>query len=351
MRLKTFHAATMTEVMDQVRDTLGPDALIVSVEQGKKVGGVRITAAIENQAASPVPENVTAPNPTPPQVDSDLSGIFGAEYDDVPTSKEFDTGEITAVLNHHGIPFDTGARIEEAIRAVDEVTLIDAFASGLESTLRFNPLTCNATRPIMLIGPAGAGKSICAAKLIADACMRGREVTLISTDVSKAGGISQLEHLASLMKQNVRPAKSPNELNQILDSVAGNNGLTIIDTQSINPFNMDDLEYILSYIKTVDAEPIPVIPAGLDPYDARELSEIFSQLGAQRFISTRLDAARRYGGIITAARPGCLALAAIARSPYVADGLEPATPYVLARLLTALPGTRNSSKSIKKRTA
>lgn len=112
---------------------------------------------------------------------------------------------------------------------------------------------------------------------------------------------------------------------------------------------MEDLELLLGFIQAVDAEPIAVLPAGIDPYDAREISEIFSRLGAQRFIATRLDAARRYGSIITSARPGSLALAAISRSPYVADGIEPATPYALARLLVSLPGLNKSNNADKKR--
>ncbi|RMF12337.1 MAG: hypothetical protein D6757_09820, partial [Alphaproteobacteria bacterium] len=64
MRLKTYTGSDMKSVMAEVRRTLGPDAIIVSIEQGKRVGGVRITAAAEDalppvEASAPVPERST----------------------------------------------------------------------------------------------------------------------------------------------------------------------------------------------------------------------------------------------------------------------------------------------------
>ena len=109
---------------------------------------------------------------------------------------------------------------------------------------------------------------------------------------------------------------------------------------------MEDLELILEYIKAANAEPVLVIPAGIDPIDAEDISEVFSKLGAHRFIATRLDTARRYASIITAARPGKLALAATSSSPYVASGLDTATPLGIARIMTNLPRSigRKSNK-------
>ncbi|MDE2336341.1 MAG: hypothetical protein KGL10_03425 [Alphaproteobacteria bacterium] len=54
MRLKSFHAKSMSEAMRQVRDTLGEDAIIVSSKE-EKSGWVKITAAVE-QVNAPVEE-------------------------------------------------------------------------------------------------------------------------------------------------------------------------------------------------------------------------------------------------------------------------------------------------------
>ncbi|NVJ70776.1 MAG: hypothetical protein HWE08_10510 [Alphaproteobacteria bacterium] len=324
MRLKTYHAKSMTAVMDLVRTELGPDAIIIQIDEGK--GGVRVTAALEAGATPPPPSHAPEPNQTPQ--------AFEISHP-LPKAKDFDVADINAVLNHHSIPFDTANHIGEAAKACEGGSLIDAFSSALDTTLKFSPITDRTARAIMLVGPPGAGKTICAAKLTADAVLHEQPVHLISTDTVKASGIQQLDHFAQLMKQTVSTAGSPEELSSVMRSKS--DGLTIIDTPGVNPFDIEDLKSLLEYIRKVDAEPVLVMPAGLDAMDAREIAGVFSRMGCQRFIATRLDTARRYGSIIMAARPGFLALAAFSRSPYIADGLDPATPMALSKLLTALP--------------
>ncbi|TNE66679.1 MAG: GTPase [Alphaproteobacteria bacterium] len=338
MRLKTFHAKSMAAVMDMVRNELGPDAIIIQIEEGK--AGVRVTAALEAGATPPPPKRAPEPNQTPL--------AFEISHP-LPPSREFDNADVNAVLSHHGVPFDTAARLSEAIRAIEAASLSEAFSAALETAIRFSPITDAHSRPIMLVGPPGAGKTICAAKLTADALLHARPVHLISTDTVKAAGIQQLDHFAQLMKQTVSTADTPGELEAVIRGRTMEGGLTIIDTPGTNPFDMQELEGLLKFIQRVDAEPVLVLPAGLDPLDAQEIASVFSRMGCQRFIATRLDAARRYAGIVMAARPGHLALAAVSRSPYIAEGLETATPMGLSRLLTALPGRKKTDKPMDDR--
>jgi len=326
----------MAEVMGQVRDELGPDAIIVSIDEGKT--GVRITAAIEATSTPPPPQ--TAPM-------MDTSPSLAADNDEQPLAfeptKEFDKADINAVLIHHGIPFETASHFEASIGAASGVsTLNEAFSMALETNIRISPITDATTRPIMLVGPPGAGKTVCSAKITADALLNGRNVSLISTDTQKAGGIAQLDHFAQLMKQTVLTAGNADELASVLKGKK-TNGLTLIDSSGTNPFDMEELQTLLSFIHKVDAEPVLVMPAGLDPLDAQEIAGVFSKMGCQRFIATRLDAARRYASVIMAARPGYLSLAAYSRSPYVANGLETASAMGFARLMTALPKKRASN--------
>ncbi len=323
----------MSEVMEMVRREMGPDAIIISSEEGRDVGGVRVTAALEAGATPPPPETTPEPDQTPSE--------FEVSHP-LPRSKDFDQADVTAVLNHHAIPYATGSHLTEAVEAVEGGTLVEAFADALDTVLRFSPLTDATARPIMLVGPPGVGKTICAAKLTADAVLHERTITLISTDTVKATGIAQLDHFARLMRQKVVQADTPEDLANALQGGHRVGNLTLIDTPGANPFDIQELELLLRFTRAVDAEPVLVMPAGLDPTDGEEIAEVFSRMGCQRFIATRLDAARRYGNLITAARPGRLAMAAISRSPFVAEGLETASPMALARLLTALPKGRGA---------
>ncbi|NVJ96564.1 MAG: hypothetical protein HWE25_00330 [Alphaproteobacteria bacterium] len=331
MRLKTFHAKTMSSVMDLVRTELGPDAIIIQIDESKS--GVRVTAALEANATPPPPSAPPEPKQTP---------LAYEVSHPIPKAKDFDTADISAVLNHHDIPFETASRISDAARAINGGGLIDAFAGALETTLRFSPITDLVSRPIMLVGPPGAGKTICAAKLTADAVLHERQVNLISADTVKAAGIQQLDHYAQLMKQTVATAATPEELASVVRGADTSASLTVIDMPGVNPFDMEELKSTLAFIQKVDAEPVLVMPAGLDALDAQEIAGVFSKMGCQRFIATRLDAARRYSSVIMAARPGFLSLAAFSRSPYIADGLDPATPMALSKLVTALPARRKT---------
>lgn len=343
MRIRTFNAKSMHEAMTLVRNELGEDAIIIQSEENK--GNVRVVAAVE---AAPEPHaNMSAPEVP----DIEKTPVAVESEEPAPSTADYDTAEVRAVLSHHSLPFETAERLGQAALGVDAASLSSAFSVALETMIRFDPLTDAHDRPIMLVGPPGAGKTVSTAKLTADALMNDRKVCLVSTDTVKAAGVHQLDHFAQLMKQTVATAASPQELTSVIAKAPADTNLTLIDTQGTNPFDMGELETLLALIKAVDAEPVLVLPAGLDALDAQEIAGVFGKMGCTRFIATRLDAARRYAGILMAARPGYLSLAAISRSPYVADGLEAANPLGFARLLTALPKSRTTTPNTEMDTA
>jgi len=75
-----------------------------------------------------------------------------------------------------------------------------------------------------------------------------------------------------------------------------------------------------------------VLPAGGDAAESAELAAALAGTGATLLIATRLDVARRLGGILAAAAAG-LALAEAGIGPGAADGLVPLTPDLLAARL------------------
>lgn len=327
MRLKTFHDKSMQAVMQKVRESMGPDAIIISVDEGSGVAGVRVTAALEGTIGVPVPE--TAPRPDPSPNDYDLSHP-------TPLICDYDQADLKAVLSHHDIPNEILSRLYEAIDKLEVATLVEAISGGLEATLNFAPLTDFAARPIILVGPPGAGKTVCTAKLAASARLHQRSIRLITTDTVKSGGVAQLDHFAQIMRLSVQTAETPDELKAVLKTDR-HWDLSIIDTSGVNPFDMDDLAQSLKFIKASQAEPILVMPSGLNAYDAQEMAKVFASMGGRRFIATKMDASRRYGSVVAAARRGYLSLAAYSRTPFIAEGLESASSMGLARLLAALP--------------
>ena len=80
-----------------------------------------------------------------------------------------------------------------------------------------------------------------------------------------------------------------------------------------------------------------VLPAGGDAMESAEMAVAFAAIGADRMIGTRLDIARRLGGILSATQAGNLALMAVSTSPNIGTALLPINPVSLARLLLPRP--------------
>ena len=166
-----------------------------------------------------------------------------------------------------------------------------------------------------------------AARLAARAILSKRPVRVITADSGRAGAVAQIDELCRPM--NLTP--------QILTSAVldeANDGLAIIDGPGINPFSVTDRTEIEKLISATGAEPILVISAGAEPEEATQISEMFSALGVQRFIATRIDTTRRLGNILTTAAAG-LACADAGIGRTLIDTLVPMNPLALARLLAA----------------
>ncbi len=97
------------------------------------------------------------------------------------------------------------------------------------------------------------------------------------------------------------------------------------------------------------ADPVTVLPAGGDAADCAEAAAAFAEIGARRLIVTKIDAARRFGGLLSAAQAGRFALMAASASPNISDPLMPFNPISLARLL--LPAAADSNQRLPIREA
>jgi flagellar biosynthesis protein FlhF len=108
----------------------------------------------------------------------------------------------------------------------------------------------------------------------------------------------------------------------------------LIDAPGIDPFDPPQREQIAALAATADAAMVLVLPAGLDANEAADQAEAFAGTGARMLVATRLDMARRLGGVLSAAAAGKLVLVEAGIGPGAADGLVPMTPALLAARLT-----------------
>ena len=289
MRIKLYTARGMPEVMALIRSELGPDAVILNSR--RTAGGVEVTAAHDEQAsASTLP----------------------------PSPLAFARAESCPLLAH-GTPEPLAAKLRAG-----------PLPFALSVVFRFQPIdSATLRRPLLFIGPPGAGKTLTVARLATRLVIAKTPPTVITADTRRTGAFEQLAAYTDLLGLRLHSlgATAPT-------------GLTLIDAPGLDPFERTDRDELAGLVRHTGAIPILVLPAGLDANEALDLADGFAGLGATRLIATRLDVARRLGGILAAGTRLPFAEAGIGSD--APGGLVPFTPERLAQRLAVVPTRRAS---------
>lgn len=330
MRLKSYEAGDMNEAMDTIRRDLGDEAVILSVIRASRGKGIKVTAAsgedtLENlQEAQESIEDVEQKRPMP----------LPRQEDFFPDDKRPEMlHTLERVLSFHGVPNYLSVKIIETAKYLEFDSAEQALQLALEATYGFSPLNLKETsKPVVLIGPPGVGKTVTAAKLAAQAVMQDIPVSLITTDTMKAGGVEQLRAFTSILGSKLAVAENAVQLASEIDKVPMDSFL-IIDTAGANPYSLKELGELEGLIAKLKVDTVLVLSAGGDVSEAADVARAFTFLSPKCLIGTRVDAARRLGGMLVAAGESQLHFSNIGFSPNVADGLEVLTPKFLANLL------------------
>jgi flagellar biosynthesis protein FlhF len=233
----------------------------------------------------------------------------------------------------HVVPNDVMDNILSTAAMTGHDSSIDALTAALDHLFTFAPLPQKMPRrAIMLVGPPGAGKTLMAAKMATRATLDGLKVSVITTDTVRAGGVEQLQAFTKLLKIPLQKAKTREQLQDILKKTEGQD-LVIIDTAGTNPHDPDDMARLARLMEAGTIEPILAMTAGVDAEESSEISRSFSLLGVRRLLCTRLDIARRLGGLLSAAHKGGMAFCQASFTPKVTNGVFAMSPRKLSEFL------------------
>jgi len=263
MRLSRFVGATSREVMRQVREALGPDALIVS--NRSVPDGVEVLATLDEpeavaaaSRALPPPEVPLDVPPAAPPVPVDAQGAAGLEAAigalrgtlesrldgllwgriDAPGREPLRAGLFRMLL-------DAGfsARLARAMleRLPDGLAQHEARSWVRNELVTHLPvLACEDDLlarggVYALVGPTGVGKTTTLAKLAARCVAReGRDqVAMLTTDNFRIGALEQLQIYGRLMGVPARSVRDVAELRAALAEL-GQRKMVLIDTTGIS---------------------------------------------------------------------------------------------------------------------
>lgn len=317
MRLKSFHGNNLTEAMRLVREALGEDAIIVATRDDD-AGGVRVTAAIDDvPSAAAKAETSTTP----------VARAMPARDDG---SAALET--IAEALTRHQVPSALAERLMATATQFANDDPVLALGAAFDTHFQFKPITDDKSdKPVIVIGPPGVGKTLCIAKLATKAALGKRNVTVISTDIERAGGMEQLAAFTRLLKLNLVEIEDAHALRDMVATQKG--AQVLIDTPGCNPFSEQDRKNLHALVAASGGEATLVLPAGHDATEAIDMAHEFRALGAVRLLVTRIDMTRRLGGILRVAMDSKLPFANFSYSSKVVDAPQPFNPVALARLI------------------
>lgn len=311
MRLKNFTARTLPEAMGLVRQQMGADAAILSIQPCGRGGGVRVTAALEG--------------PTDDDHEPRTSHGHGSHLEAIDV--------VCQALDHHAVPHRLAERLLAAAGTLPAEDGVAALAGALDAELTFAALPgISPTRPLMLVGPPGGGKSATAAKLCALARVGGYGATLVTMDVVKCGALEQASAYAKALSVRLVQAADPQVLPEAIRRCPADH-FVVIDTVGINPFCNEEMAQLVGKADTIAADKFLVLPGGGDALDSAETAIAFAEAGARFLIASKVDVVRRLGGIVAAMHASGLALTALGISPAIGGGLCSVNPVSFARLL------------------
>ncbi len=360
-----------------VRETLGEDAIIIATreERGAK-GGVTVTAALDADDMSVVsprkqverePAGYTrsgakpsAPGKSPAfeVADAAVGHIADADdwlqYDDEEDAEGGVTEQLTEILLRHSVPEDVTDPVLSfcMVMGINDPKL--SLIAAMENLFRFQPLMPVTNKPVtrrkpfMFVGPPGSGKTLTVAKFAAKAVLQNVPAVVLTADTMRAGGVEQLEAFTRLLEVPLHKIKSPADLKARLADLRPDTAV-FIDTPGLSAFSSESMKQLAKLTAAGDIEPVFVLPAGIDPAESADMARLYSAIGVRRIVSSRLDTARRYGGLLAAANAGNMGFAEIGNSPHVAEGLQILSAKILTQYLfngaTPAEPPSNSRKS------
>jgi flagellar biosynthesis protein FlhF len=281
----------MGEAMATLRAELGEEAVILGTRH--VAGGVEVTAALESGDDEPL---VIAP--------------------DAPHA-----AAIPAALRRHNLPAALAQRLAGG-----------TLEAAIGRTFRFEALPLEGA-PLLLAGPPGAGKTTSCAKLATRLVLGGAKPLLVTADGRRAGAAEQLAAFARVLDLPLAIASSPAALAKALARRAAGQP-ALVDLPGCDPFDGAAARRHAALVEAACGTPVLVLPAGLDAEEAAETARAFHLLGCRHLLPTRLDAARRLGGVLAAAAGADLAFTEAGTGMDVADGLTPLAPAWLAQRLS-----------------
>jgi len=378
MKIKRFFAPDMRNAIRQVRETLGPDAVILS---NKSVdGGVELMAALDfdeaafaaqepaveytanqtkDSVVTPFQPEETKPPATTRETIQPKSQKVEWSQDPILTDMRQEMQALRRMMENELSELtwrDMGKRqpeMQELLRRLMTMGLspeichdlvqkcggFSALDQGWRKALYYLATQLETTGDdlleyggaVAIIGPTGVGKTTTLAKLASRYALRhgNRHVALISTDNYRIGAQEQLTTYARILDVPMRSAANAEELNVALN-VFADKRLILIDTAGMSQRDVrisEQLSLLRAGNKRVRS--LLTLSATTQQAAMRHAIDAFGAANPEALILTKLDEAGSLGGVLSAIVDSKLKISYVTDGQKVPEDLHLARPHTL----------------------
>jgi flagellar biosynthesis protein FlhF len=348
MRIKTFYAKSMSEALREVKEHLGPEALILSTKEipsragaWGRSSGFEVVAAIDKKDEIDVYSSVqecpaqAEEDLVPPAVTYSAAGLLkNAVADSKKSAKKTQKSQASAAaeaalntpldntltfkgrvphvlyqdLIHCGIDASLARDlIEKALKSLSPAQRRSRTAllrSAAHAAMKLvapssNPGGMPAKKVVAFFGPTGVGKTTSIAKLAAHlALKKKKKVLLMTLDGYRIGAIEQLRIYAGLMGIPFRFVNQISELSRAIEENSQRDYI-LIDTAGRGPKDLEAMSALAAFLR--DAQQVErhlVLSATTKESDMRKIISQFEICSPDHLLFTKLDETETPGPIL-----------------------------------------------------
>jgi flagellar biosynthesis protein FlhF len=340
MQIKTYKAASMKEVLSQIKTEMGPNAVIVSTRQVKdNTYGlmtkpvVEVTAAVDyDELKSPQNKPATAEVPAVPTevAHADINAV-GAELSELKGMMKV-LLKVSGVENNHSDPL-RASLLERGIRE----NLVDLMLSKLGEKATSQSVKELLTKVVrtapelskqiqMFVGTTGVGKTTTIAKLAARAVLNeGLSVALVTLDTYRIGAVEQGRIYAKILGTPFVSVTSPDEFRRALLQFR-NRDLVLVDTVGRSASSNEHVTELSKYCEGVPMNKLLLMPVATRDKEMEQITRTFAPLGIDRMIFTKADEAITAGTVLSHNLLYRTPIAYITNGQRVPEDIVPAGP-------------------------
>lgn len=340
----TFEADTIVDALNQVRTTLGPEAVILETRRVKpRLPGfgrdkVQVKAALQDNSSKKIAEliaelrelrgevgRMSGPAAAPRAAARARSAGPAARAAGKPRRSPLAARAAAAGLSREGV-----RALERQLdgSSPDADALARLLAPGIRT---LDPLAQPGV--ILLAGTTGVGKTTTLAKMAARFYLDGeRGAALISKDAYRIGAMDQLRCYAELLGIPFEAAFTPEDLGRSLAAHADKYAV-FVDTAGRSPSDAEQLAELGRLTENIPGCRVLLTISLAQAHDAAAIMKSFSPLKPCGLVVTKLDESGLLWGLQDILRVTALPLAFTTSGQRVPEDIERAEPAAVARLL------------------